>query len=324
VELTKIYEEGEKRIRERDFSILLDGVETEFVVTHNREVLDRYTFRQKCIDGLTPEAGCTILGLRLSTPVIMSAMTMPIPAITDEGLMKVAQGLKACGSLMWTGTPIPQNLKEIAATGVLLAANVKPYKDRKRMFDALHEIQSSSVHWLGIEIDSGQGTKVRDRVMASDCSPLSLAELKEVRKAVSLPLIFKGILSRHDAVKSIEAGADGIVVSNHGAHTLDYLPHPFQVMEEIMEVARGRTVVMVDGGFRRGSDVLKGLAFGASLVGLGRPILYGLAAGGQEGVAGVVEQITGELIRIMSLVGAADVQNVTRDILIEDQFFRMR
>jgi isopentenyl diphosphate isomerase/L-lactate dehydrogenase-like FMN-dependent dehydrogenase len=249
---------------------------------------------------------------------------MPIPAITEEGLIKVAQGLKAVGSLMWTGTPIPQNLKEIASTGVLLAANVKPYKDRKRMFDTLHEIQSSSVHWLGIEIDSGQGTKVRDRVMASDCSPLSLAELKEVRKAVSLPLIFKGILSRHDAVKSIEAGADGIVVSNHGAHTLDYLPHPFQVMEEIMEVARSRTVVMVDGGFRRGSDVLKGLAFGASLVGLGRPILYGLAAGGQGGVAGVVEQITGELVRIMSLVGAADVRNVGRDILIEDQFFRMR
>ncbi len=324
MELTKIYEEGERQIRERDFGILLDGVETEFVVAHNREVLDRYTFRQRCIDGVTPETGCTILGLRLATPVIMSAMTMPIPAITDEGLMKVAHGLKAAGSLMWTGTPIPQNLKEIAATGVPIAANVKPYKDRTRMFDTLHEIQSSSVHWVGIEIDSGQGTKVRDRVMASDCSPLSLAELKEVRKAVSLPLICKGILSRHDAVKSIEAGADGIVVSNHGAHTLDYLPHPFQVMEEIMEVARGRTVVMVDGGFRRGSDVLKGLAFGASLVGLGRPILYGLAAGGRDGVAGVVEQITRELIRVMSLVGAADVRNVNRDILIEDQFFRMR
>jgi len=95
-------------------------------------------------------------------------------------------------------------------------------------------------------------------------------------------------------------------------------------MDEIMEVARGRTVVMVDGGFRRGSDVLKGLAFGASLVGLGRPILYGLAAGEQEGVAEVVDQITGELIRIMSLVGQADVRDVNRDILMEDQFFRMR
>jgi isopentenyl diphosphate isomerase/L-lactate dehydrogenase-like FMN-dependent dehydrogenase len=324
MELTEIYEEGEKRIREKDFGILLDGVETEFVLAHNREVLDRFTFRQKCIDGVTPETGCTILGLRLATPAIMSAMTMPIPAITDEGLMKVARGLKAAGSLMWTGTPIPQNLKELAATGVPLAANVKPYKDRKRMFDALHEIQSCGVRWVGIEIDSGQGTKVRDRLMASDCSPLSLAELKEARKAVSLPLIFKGILSRHDAIKSIEAGADGIVVSNHGAHTLDYLPHPFQVMDEIMEVARGRAVVMVDGGFRRGSDVLKGLAFGASLVGLGRPILYGLAAGEQEGVAEVVDQITGELIRIMSLVGQADVRGVNRDILIEDQFFRMR
>ena len=319
MELQEIYSKGEAVLRERDIGVLLDGVETEFVLENNRRILDRFTFRQQCIDGVEPDTGCKVLGVELSTPVIMSAMTMPIPAIVDDGLMKVAEGLKAAGSLMWTGTPLPQNLNEYVRAGVPLVANVKPVKDRKHMFRQLDEIQASGVQWVGVEVDSGQGTKIHDRQMASDCFPLSFEELKEIRKAISLPLIFKGVLSREDAERSVDAGADGIVVSNHGAHTLDYLPHPFQVMDEIMGAVGGKTVVIVDGGFRRGSDVLKGLAFGASLVGVGRPILYGLAADGSNGVRDLVLEITAELVRIMSMVGAKDTGSVNRRILIEDR-----
>lgn len=317
MDLTEIYETGKKALKERDIGFLLDGVETEFVMRNNRTVIDRFTFRQQCIDGTDPGTRCEVLGVELSTPVIMSAMTMPIPAIVDEGLMEVARGLKEAGSLMWTGTPIPQDLRKIVDTGVPLVANVKPFQDRKKMFEALDEIQGAGVRWIGVEIDAGQGTKVKDRQMASDCAPLSLKELEQIRKAVSSPLIFKGVLSKSDAIKSIEAGADGIVVSNHGAHTLDYLPHPFQVMDEIVEAVGDKTAVIVDGGFRRGSDVLKGLAFGASLVGLGRPILYGLAAGGGDGVRETIQQITGELIRLMSMVGASGPGSVDRAVLID-------
>jgi isopentenyl diphosphate isomerase/L-lactate dehydrogenase-like FMN-dependent dehydrogenase len=99
---------------------------------------------------------------------------------------------------------------------------------------------------------------------------------------------------------------------------LDYLPHPFQVLDEIVAAVKGDVVIMVDGGFRRGSDVLKGLAFGASLVGLGRPILYGLAAAGKDGVQGVITEITQELKRIMTMMGASEPHQVTRDILLMD------
>lgn len=316
--ITEIYEKGKEIINQRNFSLLLDAVETGFVLENNRRVLDRYTFRQKCIDAVEPATGCHVLGVELATPVIMSAMTMPIPIIADNGLMQVAEALREAGSLMWTGTPVPKNLKELTDTGVPVAATVKPFEDRKKMFQALEEIQRAGVRWAGIEIDVGQGTKIRDQSIVSDCAPLSLAELKEARKNVSCPFILKGVLSGLDADKSIEIGADGIVLSNHGAHTLDYLPHPFQVMDEIMEVARGEIVVIVDGGFRRGSDVLKGLAFGASLVGLGRPILWALAAQGGEGVKSLIEQITAELSRIMRMVGAPDTVSVKRDILLEN------
>jgi isopentenyl diphosphate isomerase/L-lactate dehydrogenase-like FMN-dependent dehydrogenase len=318
MDLTDLYSKGEEALRQREIGHLLDGVETGFILRHDRLILDRYTFKQKSIDVVEGSTRCEVMGVPFSAPVIMSAMTMPIPAVMDDGLLAVAHGLKEAGSLMWTGTPVPHNLKEILKTGVSLAANVKPFKDRRKVFQLLDDIQDAGVHWMGIEIDSGQGTKIRDRMVATDCAPLSSKELEEIRKRVSLPLVFKGVLSQEDARKSLEAGADAIVVSNHGAHTLDYLPHPLQVMEGIAPLVRGKVEIFVDGGFRRGSDVLKGLAFGARLVGLGRPILYGLAAAGKDGVRGVMEGIALELKRLMTMVGAASPEQVTRDILIQD------
>jgi (S)-2-hydroxy-acid oxidase len=102
------------------------------------------------------------------------------------------------------------------------------------------------------------------------------------------------------------------------AHTLDYLPHPLQVMDEIVSEVSGKVAIMEDGGFRRGSDILKGLAFGASLVDIGRPILYGLAADGREGVKDEVNGITQELKRIMTFVGVPEPGHVPRDIVIAD------
>ncbi len=316
--LADIYRKGERLLREKEFGWLLDAVETGFIIEHDRRILDRYTFRPQYIDGVEPKTACRVLGVELATPVIMSAMTMPIPAITENGLMDVAEALKEAGSLLWTGTPIPKNLKKLTAVGVPVVANAKPLRDRDQMFQCLEDIQQAGVTWVGIETDAGQGTKVHDKQVASDCVPLSLKELKDIRKKVSCPLICKGVLSRRDAEKCAEAGADGMVVSNHGAHTLDYLPHALQVLEEIVEAVGGKTILIADGGFRRGSDVIKGLAFGASLVGLGRPILYGLAAEGREGVRELINQITEEMKRIMSLIGAEEPGKLTRGMLVED------
>jgi isopentenyl diphosphate isomerase/L-lactate dehydrogenase-like FMN-dependent dehydrogenase len=318
LQLTEIYTRGKAFFEGKEFGHLLDYVETGFVSQNDRRILDRYTFRQRCIDAGEADAACHILGVKLATPVIMSSMTMPIPAIADDGLMQVAEGLKAAGSLMWTGTPIPANLNKLVETGVPLAANVKPLKDRTKMFAEIERILAAGVTWLGLEIDAGVGTKVADREMGFECQPLSSAEIGRIKETVTIPLIGKGILSREDARKCADAGLDAIVVSSHGGHTLDYLPHPFQVMDEIVDAVGDRMAVFVDGGFRRGSDVLKGLAFGASLVGLGRPILYGLAAGGKEAVTGLVEAITRELLRLMIMVGASRPDAVRRDILISD------
>lgn len=317
MELTEIYQKGGAFFREKDFGRLLGYVETGYIQHNDREVLDRFTFRQQCIDSPVASTRCSVLGLTLSSPVVMSSMTMPIPAIAEDALMQLARGLKSAGSLMWTGTPIPQNLRELTATGVPLAANVKPFKDRDKLFALLDDILAQGVTWVGIELDAAQGTKIGDKEMGYECFPFSLKEIREIKKRVPVPLACKGVLSREDAKKCAEAGVDIIVVSSHGGHTLDYLPHPLQVMDEIVEAVKGQVKIIVDGGFRRGSDVLKGLAFGASLVGLGRPILYALAAGGEKGVSDLITGITRELSRLMTMVGAKDPTKVQKGILIE-------
>ncbi len=316
MQLSEIYEIGKSRLSQEEYGRLLGFVETGFIERNDRLELDRYTFRQRCIDAKEASTACRVLGVDLSSPVAMSAMTMPIPAISENGLLEVARGLKAAGSLMWTGTPLPQNLKEIMSTGVPLVANVKPYRDRGKLEEEIETIIEADVTWLGLEIDSGQGTKVKDKEMAFDCTPWAQKEIEAIKNKAPMPLVCKGILSREDALKCVDAGADLLVVSHHGGHTLDYMPHPLQVMEEIAQAVNGKVPLMIDGGFRRGSDVLKGLASGADLVGLGRPILYGLAANGEEGVRDVIQGVTRELARLMTMVGASDPSRISPDILI--------
>ena len=232
MELTELYQKGQEILQQKPYGRLLDGVETEFEIPHDRAVLDRYTFRLKCIDGIEARTDCRVMGVTLSTPVIMSPVTAPIPAIRENGLLEVAMGLKDAGSLLWVGSQTPKDLKEIVQTGVPVAANVRPFKDRKKFFEAIEGIQAAGAKWLGVQIDTGLGTKIIDKMAVEDCSPLSFKELQEIRNRTFIPLIFKGVLGATDAVKSVDAGADGIFVS-HGAHILDYLPHPLQMMDEI-------------------------------------------------------------------------------------------
>lgn len=317
MELSEIYQKGKFNLSKKEYGFLLDYVETGFVKENDRRVLDRYTIRQRCIDAEPAQTAVSVLGIRLASPVIMSAMTMPIPAMADDALLQLARGLKSAGSLMWTGTPLPKNLKQIADCGVPLAANVKPLKDRDKMFAEIDEILESGVNWLGIELDAGQGTKVRDKEMGFDCVPYTSKEIAEIKKRINIPLVCKGVLSREDAQKCVGAGVDLIVVSNHGGHTLDYLPHPLQMMDEIVATVNDQLIIMVDGSFRRGSDVLKGLAFGATVVGLGRPILYALAAGGENTVVDLISGIGRELARLMTMAGVATPHHIEKDILIE-------
>jgi (S)-mandelate dehydrogenase len=126
-------------------------------------------------------------------------------------------------------------------------------------------------------------------------------------------LLLKGVLDAEDARRALDHGLDGVIVSNHGGRQLDSAPATIEVLPEIVAAIAGRVPVMVDGGFRRGSDVVKALALGARAVLLGRTTLYGLAAGGEEGVRQVLQMLRAEIERTMILIGARSVRELTSE-----------
>ncbi|HEY4058564.1 MAG TPA: alpha-hydroxy acid oxidase [Kofleriaceae bacterium] len=136
-----------------------------------------------------------------------------------------------------------------------------------------------------------------------------------LRSITNLPVLVKGIVRPDDAVRAVERGASGIVVSNHGGRQLDASPATIKVLPRIADAVAGRCEILVDGGVRRGTDVVKALAYGARAVLVGRPVLWGLAANGQAGVETALSILRREFDLAMALCGCTNVASITRDLV---------
>lgn len=135
-------------------------------------------------------------------------------------------------------------------------------------------------------------------------------DIRWLRGITDLPLWIKGVVTPEDAGKAIEAGADGLIVSNHGGRTIDGLPSPLEVLPEIAQSVAGRVEIIIDGGIRRGTDIFIALALGANAVMVGRPILWGLSVAGALGVGHVLRILRHELEVTMLIAGCRNVQEM--------------
>jgi 4-hydroxymandelate oxidase len=154
-------------------------------------------------------------------------------------------------------------------------------------------------------------------------SPVTDAALtwKDISWLCSLtkaPVILKGILTAEDARLAIDHGAAGIIVSNHGGRNLDTVPATIEALPGVAEAVDGRITVLLDGGIRRGTDVLKAMALGAKAVLIGRPYVWGLAVGGAAGVSEVVRILRDELRAALALCGISEIARITRDVIWRD------
>ena len=157
-----------------------------------------------------------------------------------------------------------------------------------------------------------------EHVMSFIDPSISWRDVEWLRSITKLPVIIKGIVRADDARRAVEAGASGIVVSNHGGRQLDALHATIDALPYVALAAAGRAEVYVDGGIRRGLDVVKAIALGARAVLIGRPVLWGLAADGEHGVARVLEMLQREIDNTMGLCGCPHVDNITADLLRPD------
>ena len=159
----------------------------------------------------------------------------------------------------------------------------------------------------------GQGSMpMVDVGAALASSTVTWQDLRWIREAWSGPIVIKGVLTAEDARRAIDEGASAIVVSNHGGRQLDHSPATLQVLPEIVAAVKGEIEVLMDGGVRRGSDVIKAICLGARAVLVGRAYAYGLAAGGPAGVARAIEMLRSEMERTLKLLGCPSISSLDR------------
>jgi 4-hydroxymandelate oxidase len=163
--------------------------------------------------------------------------------------------------------------------------------------------------------DGDTGSALASFVASRHDASLTWADVDWLRSITTLPILLKGIIRPDDALRGIEHGASGIIVSNHGARQLDGAPPTLEVLEPVVAAVAGRCPVLMDGGVRWGTDVLKAIALGASAVLVGRPVLWGLAAHGRAGVARVLSILRDELSTAMALAGCPRLAVVDRDLV---------
>lgn len=143
----------------------------------------------------------------------------------------------------------------------------------------------------------------------------SVSELAEIAKMAGVPFIVKGVMTAKGALKAHEAGAQAIIVSNHGGRVLDQCPATAEVLPEIAAAVGGKMKIIVDGGIRSGVDIFKALALGADAVVIARPFVTAVFGGGKEGVKVYIEKLAAELQDTMAMCGAANLEEITADMI---------
>lgn len=277
-----------------------------------RSFLDSIQVELRVIDAIAAATDTTIFGERFATPIMVAALSR-LDAIRPNGMAETARGASMAGALMWAGVGGEDELRAMVDTGARVVKIVKPYADIDLIYQKIANAESSGAFAVGMDVCFGFGTK--QGYMPAPMSPKTLEEIAGFVKSSRLPFVLKGILSVHDAEKALAAGAAGLMVSNHGGALLDYAIPAYRVLPEIADATAGKTIVFADGGIARGLDAFKALALGARAVGVGRAVMAGLAADGAEGVKRVIEEITAELRRAMSLTGAPDIDGIDRGVL---------
>ena len=322
----------------------------------NRAAFDRRRLAFRVlVDVARRELATTVLGQPVALPVLVAPTAFHRLA-DPEGEVATARAASAAGTVMILSTLSNSPVEEVVpAAGGAAWFQLYVYKDRGATRALVERVEAAGVRALVLTVDAPYlGRRERDvrnrfqlpselavanvlaagygavvapadgsglaAYFASLLDPaLTWDDLDWLASITRLPVVVKGIVRADDALRAADRGAAGIVVSNHGGRQLDTSLATLDALPPIVEALAGagaRVEVFLDGGVRRGTDVVKALALGARAVLIGRPILWGLAAGGEAGAARVLEMLRAELDLAMALCGARRLEDLTRDLVV--------
>ena len=305
------------------------GAGDEWTLAENRRAFERWVIRPRMLtNAFPPDPSTELLGSRLAMPILVAPWAYQRMAHPD-GELATARAAARAGTIMVVSTTTHEYLEDVAS-----ASNgpkwwqLYVFTDRGLTTEMLERVEASGFLAICFTVDFPvAGLRHRDSRSGFEM-PVGLPhdelvfdpditwdDLSWIREQAHLPLLVKGIMTAEDARLAVDAGADGIVVSNHGARQLDHVAATITVLPEIVEAVGGRVPVLVDGGIRRGTDAFIALALGASAVLVGRAVAWGLAVDGEEGVVSVLRILRDELENAMSLAGAPTVADITRSFV---------
>jgi 4-hydroxymandelate oxidase len=281
-----------------------------------RELLDSIFIETRLFDPVDADSSLTLFGAKMKTPVFCSALSKP-PYLSDEDMGELVRGVGKAGSIMMLGIGGSDLLQSAIDTRTPLIKMVKPYKDTELIYQKIRDAEARGCIGVGIDIDHFRGGFRDGRSRLTETfAPKGTPEVVQAISSTKLPFIFKGILSKSDALKAAELGASAIVVSNHGWGSFDFSVPSILALPGIAEAVGTRVTVLVDSGFRTGNDVFKAVALGAKGVGFASSILLASSAGGADGVEQFMGFVATEFKRTMAVTGCPDLSSVSRALLV--------
>jgi 4-hydroxymandelate oxidase len=296
------------------------GSETRSGTRLNREYMSAITIEMRLLHSKPATTATRLFGQELKAPIVASALCESrilkrLGPWDPPYLQQIARGLADTGSMMSTGDVSHDELARIVDQGAPVIHIVKPYRDEKRIHGHLEAARSLGCIAVGMDIDAMYLEKAWDEVPGPAYLGYQSAEqVARYVKATPLPFVVKGILSVQDALAAKALGAAAIVVSSHGGETIDYTTPVLELLPAIRKALPDMTI-LVDSGFRRGSDVFKALALGADGVGLATQLVVACAAAGREGVRRMMELLQEELERVMCLTGSETISAIEPSVL---------
>jgi 4-hydroxymandelate oxidase len=341
-----------KRLGKSAFDYYRSGAHDELTLRDNRAAFERIRLRYRVlVDVSERDATTTVLGHPVSMP-LMVAPTAFHRLAHEDGELATVRAAGSQGTLMILSSLSNTKVEDVvAAASGPVWFQLYVYKDREVTRGLVERAEAAGCEALVLTVDAPLlGTRERDvrnrfelpaglavenllpvgkgevaapeagsglaAYFASLIDPsLTFEDLDWLASITKLPVLVKGVVRGDDAERCLEHGARGVVVSNHGGRQLDTAPATIDVLAEVVAAVDGRAEVLLDGGVRRGTDVIKAVALGARAVLVGRPVLWGLAHDGQAGVERVLGILRDEIDLAMALCGAPTMQTVTSDLI---------
>ncbi len=328
--LHEIVAKARQNLNQNDWDYIVGGAESEATLRRNRMALDSIAFRPRVLRDVSKvDASVSQFGRKLRLPVVLAPVGS-LESFHPLGATSVVRAVGEFGAGHMLSSVCDPGLEELAATApdALRLFQLYVRGDEAWVDDHVTRAIAHGYSAFCLTVDTAHYSR-RERDIAKRFvtagrrrvqgrafqAALDWRTVKRIKERFKIPLAIKGIATAEDTRIALDHGVEWIYVSNHGGRQLDHGRGSMDVLPEVVEAVAGRAKILVDGSICRGSDIVKAIATGADLVGIGRMQCYALAAGGQAGVVRLLELLEDEVQRCLGLLGAASFADLDRSYL---------